>query len=140
MRGVLLHRTVGILVAAASNYHIGLLAEEGLTCIAWLLLVLDFVDHQSHLVILPKVETLDFWCLIERVGFGATHRVEIRCVLVAATRIKSVRMACIKHVKSILIWLDLLAVASWLACTGTDACDHLISTACHCRASTRVDE
>ena len=94
MRGVLLHSTVSILVAAASNDHIGLLAKERLlACIAWLLLVLDFVDHESHLVILPEVVTLDFWCLVERVRFGTTYGMEIRCLLVAGTRIESMRVA-----------------------------------------------
>lgn len=135
MGGVLLHGAVSVFVTAASYNHVGLLAEEGLTCVSRLLLVLHLVDDEAQLVILSEVVTLDLRSLVQRVRFGSTDGVEVgrvvwACLLVTHTRIQRVRaVGGFEQIKSILSRLGLLAVASRLARTHANASGHLIPSA-----------
>ena len=145
MRRVLLHGTVSILITSAAYDHIGLLAEERLrrwTCIVLLELVRPtrlmmlghFVSHESaHLVvILAKLMALDLRCLVvQRVRFRSTH---IRLLEIAtATGVKRMRLGSIDQIKSVLIRLHLLTVASWFTGADADSGYHLIAASSVCR-------
>ena len=134
MRRVLLHGTVSVLITSTSYDHVGLLAEEGLCRACTVLLKLvrpssglmmlcHFVSHESAylMVILAKMMTLNFGCLgVQRVRFCSADAPTIRLLeIIAATSVKRVRLRRIYQIKSVLIRLHLLTVASRF--TGADA-------------------